>query len=336
MNQFTAALQDWSSSARLVPLWSNLALEDLRDRYRRTVLGLAWIIASFALFVTVKVFVFGQLTNVSAKEFGIYVTLGFGLWTYINAMVVDACTAYMHSRPWILGTSTPYPVFLLQAVFRNWLIFGMILLVMALAMFWKTTPWTTVSLSVFPALLVYAVSSLWLAAIPITPGGLGVVETVLTSALVGFGTPRGIAILGVVTYRLAKFITRHRAAANYAVDMDGPAGDNLCTRSNRAQHGHVAFAKNRLPGTHGAFEQQRSWLRFGFMLLRLDLREHAVAPTRQQGGHACRDARGVYTLKAKDAYVTLFQACEEVNDRRLAKVHARQIEHHRLAGKKAG
>src|SRR4051812_31039153 len=44
-----------------------------------------------------------------------------------------------------------------------------------------------------------------LAAIPIPPGGLGVVEGVLTSALVGFGTPRGVAILGVVTYRLANF-----------------------------------------------------------------------------------------------------------------------------------
>jgi uncharacterized protein (TIRG00374 family) len=44
-----------------------------------------------------------------------------------------------------------------------------------------------------------------LAAIPLTPGGLGVVEAVLTSALIGFGTPRGVAILGVVTYRLANF-----------------------------------------------------------------------------------------------------------------------------------
>ncbi len=44
-----------------------------------------------------------------------------------------------------------------------------------------------------------------LAAIPITPGGLGVVEVVLTSTLVGFGTPRGIAVLGVITYRLVNF-----------------------------------------------------------------------------------------------------------------------------------
>ena len=44
-----------------------------------------------------------------------------------------------------------------------------------------------------------------LAALPITPGGLGVVEATLTSLLVGFGTPRGVAALGVVTYRLINF-----------------------------------------------------------------------------------------------------------------------------------
>ena len=44
-----------------------------------------------------------------------------------------------------------------------------------------------------------------LAVIPITPGGLGVVEATLTSLLVGFGTARGVATLGVVAYRLINF-----------------------------------------------------------------------------------------------------------------------------------
>jgi uncharacterized protein (TIRG00374 family) len=44
-----------------------------------------------------------------------------------------------------------------------------------------------------------------LAAIPVTPGGLGVVEAVLTSMLVAFGATRGIALLGVVSYRLVNF-----------------------------------------------------------------------------------------------------------------------------------
>jgi uncharacterized membrane protein YbhN (UPF0104 family) len=44
-----------------------------------------------------------------------------------------------------------------------------------------------------------------LAVIPLTPGGLGVVEATLTSILVGFGTARGVATLGVVAYRLINF-----------------------------------------------------------------------------------------------------------------------------------
>jgi putative heme transporter len=44
-----------------------------------------------------------------------------------------------------------------------------------------------------------------LAAIPITPGGLGVVEAVLTPTLIGFGLTKGTATVGVLAYRFAQF-----------------------------------------------------------------------------------------------------------------------------------
>jgi uncharacterized protein (TIRG00374 family) len=44
-----------------------------------------------------------------------------------------------------------------------------------------------------------------LAAIPITPGGLGVVEGVLVPSLVGFGATRAAAIVAVIGYRLVNF-----------------------------------------------------------------------------------------------------------------------------------
>lgn len=43
------------------------------------------------------------------------------------------------------------------------------------------------------------------AAIPITPGGLGIVEGILIPTLVGFGVPRSAVVLGVPMYRLAQF-----------------------------------------------------------------------------------------------------------------------------------
>ena len=64
------------------------------------------------------------------------------------------------------------------------------------------------------------------AAVPLTPGGLGVMEAVLTTALVGFGAPRGVAILGVVTWRLVNFWLPIPVggAAYLSLRLDGRAG----------------------------------------------------------------------------------------------------------------
>jgi uncharacterized protein (TIRG00374 family) len=44
-----------------------------------------------------------------------------------------------------------------------------------------------------------------LAILPVTPGGVGIIEGILVPSLVGFGTPKSIALLGVLTWRLFNF-----------------------------------------------------------------------------------------------------------------------------------
>jgi uncharacterized protein (TIRG00374 family) len=53
-------------------------------------------------------------------------------------------------------------------------------------------------------LIAYCLANV-LGALPITPGGLGIIEGVLTPTLVGFGVPGGVAVLGVVSWRLVNF-----------------------------------------------------------------------------------------------------------------------------------
>jgi uncharacterized protein (TIRG00374 family) len=50
----------------------------------------------------------------------------------------------------------------------------------------------------------YAVGNV-LAAIPVTPGGLGIVEAAVSAALVGFGLTKGVATLAVIGWRLVNF-----------------------------------------------------------------------------------------------------------------------------------
>lgn len=62
-----------------------------------------------------------------------------------------------------------------------------------------------------------------LAVIPLTPGGLGVVEATLIATLVGFGLGRSEAAIAVVTYRLAQFwLPIPLGAVSYASLRVGP------------------------------------------------------------------------------------------------------------------
>jgi uncharacterized protein (TIRG00374 family) len=53
-------------------------------------------------------------------------------------------------------------------------------------------------------LVAYSLANL-LGSLPISPGGLGVVEGILVPSLVGFGAPRAAAVLAVVSWRLFEF-----------------------------------------------------------------------------------------------------------------------------------
>jgi len=60
-----------------------------------------------------------------------------------------------------------------------------------------------------------------MAALPLTPGGLGIVEAVLVPTLVGFGATRGVVALGVLAYRLFNFWLPIPVGAASYVSLEG-------------------------------------------------------------------------------------------------------------------
>jgi len=84
--------------------------------------------------------------------------------------------------------------------------------------FWATANWLLDAASLWVFLRAYGVAlpvdallvafglANVLAAIPILPGGLGVVEATYLTALVGFGVPRRVAAPAIATYRSAQYL----------------------------------------------------------------------------------------------------------------------------------
>jgi uncharacterized protein (TIRG00374 family) len=96
----------------------------------------------------------------------------------------------------------------------NWLLDAAALWVFLLAFGYESDP--------RKLLVAYGLASL-VGLLPITPGGLGIIEGVLVPALVGFGTPNGVALLGVLTWRLVQYwIPMPVAIAAYLSLRAGP------------------------------------------------------------------------------------------------------------------
>jgi len=55
-----------------------------------------------------------------------------------------------------------------------------------------------------PLTVAYAAANI-ASAIPLTPGGLGVIEVTLVAVTAGFGAPRATAVLAVLGYRIVNY-----------------------------------------------------------------------------------------------------------------------------------
>jgi ABC-type polysaccharide/polyol phosphate export permease len=157
--------RDWLRAARMSRLWTALGFEDLIERYRRTFFGVTWLVVSFAVFILVYMLVFGHGSGLSTADYALYVTIGFGAWNFMASIVGESCTSYTSSGNWIQGTSIPYPVFILQTLYRNWLVFLLTIAVVIVAMLWLEDHWNAGMLWALPGLLVYVITPLWLIAI---------------------------------------------------------------------------------------------------------------------------------------------------------------------------
>ncbi len=118
------AVQDLIEGLYNWRLWSLLAWQDIRLRYRRSMLGPFWLTLSMAFTIASLGFVYGKLFHMEMTTYLPYLTLGFLTWSFISSNVVEGCTALTAAEPFIRQVRLPFSVYVLRSVFRNVIIFA--------------------------------------------------------------------------------------------------------------------------------------------------------------------------------------------------------------------
>lgn len=158
---FADLCRDSREGANRISLSFHLALEDVRDRYRKSLLGLFWITVSFLMFLGIKLLVFGRLNLNANVNFGSFLTIGFGTWVLISAIITEGANSYIQNKTWILSSPLPYTVYILQNCFRNFINWGFIVVGMVPILAVTGVEPSLSLLGLIPALLTYALASIW-------------------------------------------------------------------------------------------------------------------------------------------------------------------------------
>lgn len=122
--QVIAAANDLKAGAAGWRVWHLLAWQEIRQRYRRSLLGPFWLTISMAVQMLTMGTVVAILFNQSFDRFLPYVCVGLIFWTMMSGIFHEGSTAFVAASGFILHMRIPLTSYMLQCLWRNLIIAG--------------------------------------------------------------------------------------------------------------------------------------------------------------------------------------------------------------------
>jgi lipopolysaccharide transport system permease protein len=122
--QIIAATRDLRAALAAWRIWHLLAWQEIRQRYRRSLLGPFWLTISMAVQMLTMGVIVAILFNQSFDRFLPYVCVGLIFWTMISSMLNEGATSFVAASTFILHMRIPLATYMLQCLWRNLIIAG--------------------------------------------------------------------------------------------------------------------------------------------------------------------------------------------------------------------
>jgi ABC-type polysaccharide/polyol phosphate export permease len=158
-------LFDVAHGLRRHDLWTTLGWQDIRQRYRRSVLGPFWVTLSMAVMTGSMGILYSQLFAQPLSEYLPFLTIGLVMWGFLSALITDGCQAFIAAESMIKQVRMPVTVHVWREIWRNLIILAhnALVVVVVLALFGRMPHWQSLLLPVAIALLI--VNGWWMGAV---------------------------------------------------------------------------------------------------------------------------------------------------------------------------
>jgi len=119
-----AGVQDLSGGLRRWRLWTRMALEDIRQRYRRSMLGPLWLSLSMLIMIGSMGVVYAQIFKVSVHNYLPFLAYGLLFWTLLGDIVREGCQCFTQYEGILRQIKLPLSTHVYRMIARHFLVFG--------------------------------------------------------------------------------------------------------------------------------------------------------------------------------------------------------------------
>ena len=156
------ALADLVEGARLYGLWSRLAFHDIRQRFRRSVLGPFWLTLSMGIMIGAMGLVFSTLFHQDIAQTLPYIATGIIFWTMLITCITEGTATFISAESTIRNVPMPVSVHFYRMMARNvfiWL-FNMVIYLAILVVFRVMPGWGVILF--VPGFVLFLVNVSWM------------------------------------------------------------------------------------------------------------------------------------------------------------------------------
>jgi ABC-type polysaccharide/polyol phosphate export permease len=153
MHGLPAALRDIGQAIRSHRIWMMLANQDVKQRYRRSVLGPFWITLSAVVSIVALALVYTNIFKVPTAEYLVFLTTGFIAWMYISSLVIESCTVFISAEGIIRQVNLPLGIHVFRMVWRSLITLAHNLVIVALVLLYMDVGFSWAMLALLPGLI---------------------------------------------------------------------------------------------------------------------------------------------------------------------------------------
>jgi len=118
------SISDISAGFKSYPVWLALAWQEVKQRYRRSLLGPIWITISTGVMLAAMGPLYGRLLNQDLGPYFQTLSIGLVIWNFISGCLNEMCTAFTSAEGFIKQVKLPLSLHLLKVATKNLIILG--------------------------------------------------------------------------------------------------------------------------------------------------------------------------------------------------------------------